>query len=142
MASLSTGHMATDFGQGAIPALLVFLVPELGLSNMLAGVVVMVATAASSIVQPAFGLVSDRRGATWLLPTGALLAGVGIALAAVAPSFPVLLCCVSWAGSACRLPQAQVRELRPARRAGGWRSSPSAGTSASRSARSSAGSSS
>ncbi len=98
MASLSAGHMATDFGQGAIPALLVFLVPELDLSNMLAGVVVMVATAASSLVQPAFGLVSDRRGAAWLLPTGTLLAGVGIAFAAVAPTFPVLLACVLVAG--------------------------------------------
>ncbi|MFN8188019.1 MAG: MFS transporter [Gaiellales bacterium] len=98
MALLSAGHMATDFGQGAVPALLVFLVPRLGLSNMLAGVVVMVATAASSLVQPAFGLVSDRRGALWLLPVGVLLGGTGVALASVAPSYPALLVCVLVSG--------------------------------------------
>jgi FSR family fosmidomycin resistance protein-like MFS transporter len=39
------------------------------------------------VIQPLFGLWSDRRGALWLLPAGVALAGVGIALAADAPSY-------------------------------------------------------
>ncbi len=94
MTSLSAGHLAADLSQGAVPALLVFLTPTLDLSYTLAAAVVLVATFASSIVQPAFGLWSDSRGAMWLLPTGIALAGVGIALASVAPTYPLLLLAV------------------------------------------------
>ena len=94
MASLCAGHFATDLAQGAPPALLVFLVPKLDLSYTLAAAVILVATFSSSIVQPAFGLWSDSRGAMWLLPAGVALAGAGIALAAVAPNYPLLLLAV------------------------------------------------
>jgi FSR family fosmidomycin resistance protein-like MFS transporter len=98
MASLSAGHLATDLAQGAIPALLVYLANELDLSYTLAGAVVLVATFSSSIVQPVFGHWSDRRGAQWLLPGGALLAGIGIALASVAPNYPLLLVAIFFSG--------------------------------------------
>jgi FSR family fosmidomycin resistance protein-like MFS transporter len=94
MASLSLGHGATDLAQGAVPALLVFLVPKFDLSYTLAAAVVLVATFSSSVVQPVFGHWSDRRGAQWLLPGGVVLAGIGVALAAVAPSYPLLLVAV------------------------------------------------
>jgi FSR family fosmidomycin resistance protein-like MFS transporter len=98
MASLSAGHLSVDLTQGAIPALLVFLSDELDLSYTLVGAVVLVATLSSSIVQPAFGHWSDRRGAMWLLPGGVVLAGLGAALAAIAPSYPVLLLTVLVSG--------------------------------------------
>jgi FSR family fosmidomycin resistance protein-like MFS transporter len=98
MASLSAGHLATDLAQGAIPALLVFLAEDLDLSYTLVGSVVLVATFSSSIVQPAFGHWSDRRGAMWLLPGGVALAGVGVALASVVPSYPLLLLAVLVSG--------------------------------------------
>ena len=50
------------------------------------------------MVQPLFGLWSDRRGALWLLPAGLALAGGGLGLAAVAPSYPVLLALIFIAG--------------------------------------------
>jgi FSR family fosmidomycin resistance protein-like MFS transporter len=98
MATLSVGHGATDLAQGAVPALLVFFVPKLDLSYTMAAAVVLVATFSSSIVQPAFGHWSDKRGAQWLLPGGVALAGTGIALAAVAPSYPLLLLAVLASG--------------------------------------------
>ena len=98
MASLSLGHAATDLGQGAVPALLVFIVPKLDLSYTLAAAVVLVATFSSSIIQPLFGHWSDRRGAMWLLPGGVALAGAGVALASVAPSYPLLLFAVFVSG--------------------------------------------
>ena len=98
MAGLWAGHFATDLAQGVPPALLVFLVPKLGLSYTLAAVVVLVATISSSVVQPAFGLWSDKRGAMWLLPAGVALAGLGVALAAVAPTYPLLLLAVLVSG--------------------------------------------
>ena len=70
MAALSSGHLATDFANGALPALLPFLVHRFDLSYTLAGVVMLAWAFSSSVVQPLFGLWSDRRGAIWLLPGG------------------------------------------------------------------------
>src|SRR3954463_2273750 len=91
MAALSSGHLATDFANGALPALLPFFVDKFALSYTLAAAIVLASAVSSSIVQPLFGLWSDRRGAIWLLPAGVALAGIGIALAAVAPSYWLVL---------------------------------------------------
>jgi MFS transporter, FSR family, fosmidomycin resistance protein len=91
MAALSSGHCATDFANGALPALLPFFVEKFDLSYTLAAAAVLASAVSSSIVQPLFGLWSDRRGATWLLPGGVALAGIGIALASAAPTYPLVL---------------------------------------------------
>src|SRR5690349_22029002 len=91
MAALAAGHMAVDFAGGALPALLPFLKDRFGLSYTLVAVLVLASSVSSSIVQPLFGLWSDRRGAIWLLPSGVALAGVGIALASIAPSYWLVL---------------------------------------------------
>ncbi len=44
-------------------------------------------TVGSSIIQPAFGAVSDRLSLSWLMPVGVALAALGVAFAGVAPSF-------------------------------------------------------
>lgn len=98
MATLSVGHATTDLSSGAVSALLVFLRPELGLSFTEVAAVILASTLASSVVQPVFGLLSDRRGAIWLLPGGVAVSGVGIALAAVAPSYLLVLLCVLASG--------------------------------------------
>ena len=91
MAALSSGHLAVDFSNGALPALLPFLVERFDLSYTLAGVVILASTVSSSVIQPVFGLWSDRRGAIWLLPGGVALAGIGIALAAASASYGLVL---------------------------------------------------
>src|SRR4051794_26759589 len=91
MALLSSGHFATDFANGALPALLPFLRDRFALSYLAVGAVILASQASSSLIQPLFGLWSDRRGAMWLLPAGVAVAGVGIALAADAPSYWVVL---------------------------------------------------
>ena len=98
MAALSSGHLATDLAQGALPALLPFLVVKFDLSYTMAAALVLAATVSSSLIQPAFGVWSDVRGALWLLPAGVAVAGVGMALASVAPSYPLVLVAVLAAG--------------------------------------------
>lgn len=98
MAALSGGHLATDFTNGAVPALLPFFVVKWDLSYTLAGLVMLGWAVSSSVLQPLFGLFSDRRGALWLLPAGLALGGVGIGLAAVAPSYWAMLALVVLAG--------------------------------------------
>jgi FSR family fosmidomycin resistance protein-like MFS transporter len=98
MAALSSGHLATDLAQGSLPALLPFLKAEFDLTYTMASALVLAATISSSLIQPLFGLWSDVRGALWLLPAGVGLAGVGMALAAAAPSYPLTFLAVLAAG--------------------------------------------
>jgi FSR family fosmidomycin resistance protein-like MFS transporter len=87
LAVLGAGHLCVDLCQGAVPALLPFLAAERGYSYAALGALVLFSTIGSSIVQPLFGLLSDRFARPWLLPAGLALAGTGIALAGPAPSY-------------------------------------------------------
>ena len=98
MSVLSSGHLATDFASGSVPALLPFFTVKFDLSYTLTAVLILAALISSSIVQPLFGLWSDRRGALWLLPTGVAVAGTGIALAADAPAYWLVLVLVLVSG--------------------------------------------
>jgi MFS transporter, FSR family, fosmidomycin resistance protein len=96
--ALSAGHFATDFSNGMLPALLPFLVTRFGLSYTEVGALMLVSALASSIIQPLFGLWSDRRGVVWLLPLGVFLAGTGMGLAAAAPTYALCLVFVTVSG--------------------------------------------
>jgi MFS transporter, FSR family, fosmidomycin resistance protein len=96
--ALSAGHFATDFSNGMLPALLPFFVTRFDLSYTQVGTLMLVSALASSIIQPVFGLWSDRRGAVWLLPLGVFLAGTGMALAAASPSYGLCLLFVTVSG--------------------------------------------
>lgn len=98
MAALSAGHLFTDLNQGAVAALIPFLVAERGLSLAAAGTLVLAATVSSSVVQPLFGIFSDNRAIPALMPLGVLLGGAGMALAGVVPTFPLILLCVTLSG--------------------------------------------
>src|SRR5207247_6018031 len=98
MVALAGGHLGTDLSNGSLPALLPFLTDRFALSYTLAAALMLASAAASSLVQPLFGLWSDRRGASWLLPGGVAVAGVGIALAAAAPSYWLVLTLVVVSG--------------------------------------------
>jgi FSR family fosmidomycin resistance protein-like MFS transporter len=91
MAALSVGHLAVDFASGSVPALIPYFTDKFELSYALAAMLLLAATLSSSVVQPLFGLWSDRRGALWLIPGGAALAAVGVGLAAVSPVYPLVL---------------------------------------------------
>ena len=91
MTTLSGGHLSVDFASGAVPALLPFLSREFDLSYTATAALMLVVLVSSSLLQPLFGLWSDRRGAMWLLPGGVALAGVGTGLASVAPSYALVV---------------------------------------------------
>ncbi|HEY1315698.1 MAG TPA: MFS transporter [Gaiella sp.] len=98
MVTLSAGHLAVDFASGAVPALLPFLAAEFDLSYTATAAMMLAALVSSSLVQPLFGIWSDRRGATWLLPGGVALAAAGVGAAAVAPAYALVLLAVFAAG--------------------------------------------
>src|SRR6476620_7863962 len=118
MVTLSGGHLSVDFASGAVPALLPFLSDEFDLSYTATAVLILAVLVSSSLLQPLFGLWSDRRGAMWLLPGGVALAGIGSGLAAVAPSYAlvVVLFFVAGLGFASSRPDGREFADDPSRR--------------------------
>jgi FSR family fosmidomycin resistance protein-like MFS transporter len=95
---LSFGHMCTDVVQGALPALLPYLKDQFSLSYAATGTILLAAQLTSSVIQPLFGYVTDRRPFPVLLSLGCLISGVGIALLPHSPSFPWLIAIVTFLG--------------------------------------------
>ena len=95
---LSSGHLITDVNQGAVVLLVPVLQATMHLTIATSALVVTVSTLASSIVQPLFGVLSDRYDLRWMIPAGVLVAGLGLASASLAPSYPLVLLAVLVSG--------------------------------------------
>ncbi len=95
---LSLGHLITDIYQSSLPAVLPFLKDKLALSYTAAGIIVMVSSVTSSVIQPLFGFLSDRKEKPLLLPLGCLFAGAGFSLIALSSSYAVILVLVLLSG--------------------------------------------
>src|SRR5947209_12800135 len=98
MATLSAGHLFTDIAQGSVPALLPFLIAQDNLNYAAASALVLAATISSSVIQPLFGHISDRHSLPWLMPLGPALGGLGVALAGLAPTYPLTFAAVVLSG--------------------------------------------
>ena len=95
---LALGHLVIDTNQGSLPALLPYLKAVLGLTYTATGVIVLMASVTSSLIQPLFGFLADKTSRRWLLPLSVFLSSVGIALSGVAPSYFALLALVMVSG--------------------------------------------
>lgn len=91
LALLGAGHAITDISQGALPIVLTLVQPLFGLSQLQVGLAVLAFNLSSSVIQPAFGVLSDRVRAAWLVPLGCLLAGLGMALTGMSYNYKFLL---------------------------------------------------
>ena len=98
LAILSFGHLITDVNQGALPALLPFFKDALNLSYTMAGIILLFGNVASSVIQPAFGYVSDRRPLGWLLPVAPVVACFGMALTGFIHNYWLLVILVTFYG--------------------------------------------
>ena len=76
VALLSAGHFLNDFYCNFLPVLLPAIMPKTGLSIAMAGVLVIVMSITSNLLQPVFGWLMDRKNMIWMLvpviPFGAL----------------------------------------------------------------------
>lgn len=88
---LTVAHLMNDANQSALPAIIPWLVAHRGLSLAVAATLVLAMNLSSSIVQPLFGHMSDRRSLAWVIPTSLLVATFGTALIGLAPSLPLML---------------------------------------------------
>jgi len=98
LAILSAGHLVTDINQGALPALLPFFKDVLSLSYTTAGIILLLGNLTSSVIQPVFGFLSDRRPIGWLLPLAPFIACLGMSITGLIPNYYLLLICVIVSG--------------------------------------------
>lgn len=95
---LSVSHLVTDLTSGALPVMLPFLKTAFDLTYAQVGAIVLAQNLTSSVIQPIFGYIADRRSLPWLIPAGALIGGVGLAVSGLATSYYVLLATVVISG--------------------------------------------
>lgn len=98
VALLATSHAVDDVYQGAVPALLPFFVAGRHYSYAAATGLTFAATALSSVIQPVFGALTDRRDLRWLVPAGLTTAGVGIGLSGLSSSYPLTWLAIALSG--------------------------------------------
>ncbi|MDF0528481.1 MFS transporter [Tsukamurella sp. 8F] len=82
-----TAHAVDDFYQGLIPAAIPFFVLDRGYSYTAASGLALAATLGSSLPQPLFGIIADRRRMPWMSPLGVTVAGVGAGAAGLAQQY-------------------------------------------------------
>ncbi|MFF4454456.1 MFS transporter [Streptomyces goshikiensis] len=97
-AALSAGHACVDVYQGAVAALVPFLVSERAYGYAAASGIVLAASLLSSVVQPLFGVLADRRPMPWLIPLSTAAAGVGVALVGADAGYPATVAAVALSG--------------------------------------------
>ena len=76
---MAFGHFCSDINQGALAAVLPFLIAAYHYDYATAATLVLLSNLIGSVVQPLFGQLADRQNRPWLIAVGLLLAGGGIA---------------------------------------------------------------
>ncbi len=98
VAWMSLTHSVDDIYQGAVPALLPFLVAERHYSYAAVSGLTLAATVLSSVAQPAFGVMADRRPRRWMIPAGMGLAGAGVAAAGLFSAYTLTWIAIALSG--------------------------------------------
>ncbi len=84
---LMLGHLFTDINQGALPAILPFLIASRGLGYASAATLILASSLVSSVVQPLFGYLGDKFSYPWIMSVGVALAGTGLAMVGFCESY-------------------------------------------------------
>ncbi|MEU6078696.1 MFS transporter [Micromonospora sp. NPDC047074] len=95
---LSVGHACVDVYQGAVASLVPYFIAEREYGYAAASGIVLAASLLSSVAQPLFGALTDRRPLPWLLPVSTILGGLGIALSGLSGSYMLTLLFVAVSG--------------------------------------------
>ncbi|MBV8246653.1 MAG: MFS transporter [Candidatus Eremiobacteraeota bacterium] len=105
---LAFAHGSSDFFSGMVPLLVFTVVTAQHRSALVQGLIGFLWYFTSSLVQPLFGLYSDRAGRWWFLPSAVALTVIGVSCAGLAPGLAVLsgLIVLGGLGSAIMHPEA------------------------------------
>jgi MFS transporter, FSR family, fosmidomycin resistance protein len=80
-------HAVDDLYQGLVPSVVPYFVLDRHYGYVAASGLTLAATLGSSVPQPLFGVIADRREAGWMAGAGAGLAGLGLSVAGLVPGY-------------------------------------------------------
>jgi FSR family fosmidomycin resistance protein-like MFS transporter len=95
---LFLGHVWVDASQAILPVALVKLKELFALSYFQVGFIMAVLNLTSSVIQPAFGYISDRFSTGWFVPVGILWTALAMGLLGWSANYPVAVLLVGLAG--------------------------------------------
>jgi FSR family fosmidomycin resistance protein-like MFS transporter len=95
---LFLGHVWVDASQAILPVALVKLKELFSLSYFQVGFIMAVLNLTSSVIQPAFGYISDRGSTGWFVPIGILWTALAMGLLGWSANYPVAVLLVGLAG--------------------------------------------
>jgi len=91
-------HAIDDLYQGLVPSVVPYFVLDRHYGYVAASGLTLAATLGSSIPQPFFGVIADRRGAGWMAGSGVGLAGLGLSAAGLVPGYVAAWCAILLSG--------------------------------------------
>lgn len=98
IALMVLGHTVVDMTQNILPVFLPLLQDRFGLNYFQVGVAAALLNVSSSMIQPAFGWISDRWPTRWFIPAGILWTGLFIGVLGLVPNYWALLAVVVFTG--------------------------------------------
>ncbi|KIZ29517.1 MFS transporter [Bacillus cereus] len=96
--AISFGHFLNDSMQAVVPALFPILEKTMNLSYMQVGWIAFALNMTSSIMQPVFGMYSDKKPSPFLLPLGMFSSMLGMIGLAFAPNVIIVIISVLFIG--------------------------------------------
>jgi FSR family fosmidomycin resistance protein-like MFS transporter len=95
---IMAGHLVVDLSQNILPVILPIQKVAFHLTYSQAGLVATMLNVTSSMIQPIFGLISDRWKTDWFIGLGILWTALLMGLSGLAPTYRLLLLSVTLAG--------------------------------------------
>lgn len=95
---LMLGHFTNDLFGGVLPLYMPVMKERFDLSNAAIGFAILAYTSMSSLSQPLFGYLSDRRGRRWYMAATLVWSAGFVGLYGLAASYPVFLLLAALAG--------------------------------------------
>ena len=105
---LAMGHFFCDIAMGALPAIFPFFISQYGMDYKDVGGLMFASCFLSSVIQPVFGWLADKKSKSWFMPLGILLSGVAMGLTGLLENYWLIFTAVmlSGIGSAVFHPEA------------------------------------
>lgn len=95
---IACAHAVTDLAPGALLVALPFFKAKFGLSYAETTAIVLIQNLTSSVSQPIFGYISDKKSRPWWMPLGCLLTGALMLASLLVPAYPLVLLCTACCG--------------------------------------------
>lgn len=95
---IAAAHAVTDLSMGALFVALPFFKVKFGLNYAELTAIVLLQNITSSVSQPVFGYLSDRKSRPWRMPLGCFITGAVMLASLLVPSYSLVLLCTAVSG--------------------------------------------